>query len=254
MNISELGQLARCYAREQAVVAMLGMPALLGHPAWRTVNPDLGGGQGVLLVPGFGAGDRSLSLTRRWLGARGFVPAPARIGLNLGCTSTLVDLVEQRVEEHARTTGGKIVLLGQSRGGALARLVAVRRPELVRGLVMLGSPVLDLLGARLGVITMARLLARLTELGLKGVLDNDCFRGDCYALHSEALRAPLEVPAVAFYSRNDAIAPWRLCMDPYARCIEVRSTHTGMGLDPEVYAALGPILADWSDHAVSQVA
>lgn len=54
MKIGELLYLARCFAREQAIVALLGMPALLGHPVWRTADPDLGGGQGVLLVPGFG--------------------------------------------------------------------------------------------------------------------------------------------------------------------------------------------------------
>jgi pimeloyl-ACP methyl ester carboxylesterase len=190
------------------------------------------------------------------LTARGFHPAPARIGLNIGCTSTLVDRVERRLEEHAEATGRRVVLLGQSRGGALARLVAARRPELVRGLVMLGSPVLDLLGARLGVIPIARALARLSTLGIAGLLDNDCFGGDCYSLHSEALRAPLpeSVPAVAFYSRNDAIAPWWLCMDPYATCIEVRSTHTGMAFDPAVYAALGPILSEWSADTKALVA
>jgi hypothetical protein len=98
------------------------------------------------------------------------------------------------------------------------------------------------------VIPFARALARLSGLGITGLLDSDCFLGECYTLHSQALRAalPESVPAVAFYSRNDAIAPWQLCMDPYATCIEIRSTHTGMAFDPEVYAALGPILAQWS--------
>jgi pimeloyl-ACP methyl ester carboxylesterase len=247
MRISGLVDTARGFAREQAIVAALGVPALLRHPVWRAADPDLGGGAGVLLVPGFGAGDSGLALTGKWLAARGFRPAPARIGLNLGCTSALVDQVEQRLAEHARLTGGPIVLLGQSRGGALARLVAARRPELVRGLVMLGSPVLDLLGARLGVVAVARLLARLSALGVKGLLDNDCFRGDCYTIHSQALRAalPESLPAVSFYSRNDAIAPWQLCLDPYATCVEVASTHTGMAFDPAVYSRLGPLLASW---------
>jgi pimeloyl-ACP methyl ester carboxylesterase len=252
MDLRRLLEVARCIAREQVVVAMLGMPALFGHPAWRTADPDLGRGRGVLLIPGFGAGDRSLALTARWLTARGFRPAPARIGLDIGCTTTLVDRIEQRLEEHVRATGGRVVLLGQSRGGALARLVAVRRPELVRGVVMLGSPVLDLLGARLGVISIARLLARLSALGIAGLVNGDCFQGECYTLNSEALRAPLpeSVPAVAFYSRHDAIAPWQLCLDPYATCVEVRSTHTGMAFDPNVYKALAPTLAAWAadDH------
>ncbi len=36
-----------------------------------------------------------------------------------------------------------VVLIGQSRGGALARSLAVREPESVSALVMLGSPVSD---------------------------------------------------------------------------------------------------------------
>ncbi len=248
MNVRKVLEMARSYAREQALVAALGVPALLRHAAWRVADPTLGRGAGVLLVPGFGVGDIGLSLTGKWLAARGYRPLPAGIGLDVGCTSTLVDRIEARLVAHTMATGGKVVLLGQSRGGALARLVAARRPELVRGLVMLGSPVLDLLGARLGVIPVARMLARLSALGIRGLLDDDCFRGDCYTVNSEALRAalPPEVPAVAFYSRNDAIAPWQLCLDPYATCVEVASTHTGMAFDPAVYTALGPLLAKWT--------
>jgi pimeloyl-ACP methyl ester carboxylesterase len=248
MKIRRLLHLARCFAREQAVVALLGLPALFRHPAWRTADPDLGRGRGVLLVPGFATGDRGLAVTRRWLQARGFRPAPSRIGLDIGCTTTLVDQLEQRLETLARETGDRVVLIGHSRGGALARLVAARRPELVRGLVMLGSPVLDLLGARLGVVPMARLLARLSALGVTGLIDDDCLRGECYTLHSAALRAPLpeSLPAVAVYSREDAIAPWELCQDPYATCVEVRSTHCGMAFAPEVYGVLAHTLAGWA--------
>jgi hypothetical protein len=57
---------------------------------------------------------------------------------------------------------------------------------------------------------------------------------------------PPSVPAVAFYSRRDAVAPWRLCLDPSATCVEVGSTHVGMPFDPEVYAALAPTLAAWA--------
>lgn len=250
MKVGRLVETARCVAREQMLVTMLGVPALLRHPVWRTADPDLGGGRGVVLVPGFGAGDFTFALTRKWLDARGFRTAPARIGLDIGCTSTLVERIERRLEAHAEATGRRVVLMGHSRGGALARLAAARRPDLVRGLVMLGSPILDLLGARLGVIAMARMLARLSALGVTGLLDDDCFHGDCYTVSSRALRAelPPSVPAVAFYSRRDAIAPWRLCIDPYATCVEVSSTHTGMPFDPDVYAALSPTLSAWADQ------
>jgi pimeloyl-ACP methyl ester carboxylesterase len=238
---------ARAAAREQVLVAMmLGIPRLLGDPAWRAAAPDEGRGLGVLLVPGFGFGDRSLHLTATWLRKRGYVPTGARIGLNVGCTTELVDRLERRLEAHVEATGGKVVLFGQSRGGGLCRLLAVRKPELVRGLVMLASPVLDQLGAHPSVVRVARKLARLSAAGVPGLLDQDCFAGTCYDTNSTAMARPLEVPAIAVFSRNDAIAPWELCADPCADCVEVASSHTGMGLDPEVYRLLAPRLADWA--------
>lgn len=153
-----------------------------------------------------------------------------------------------RLERHAEDTGRRVVLVGQSRGGWLARLTALRRPDLVRGLVMLGSPVLDPLGAHPKVVRVARLLARLSTLGVPGLMDLDCFTGSCYHENIEALAAPLpaDVPALAVYSREDSIAPWELCLDPWAECVEVHSTHTGMGLDPDFYAAAAPRLANWA--------
>ncbi|MEU4447075.1 alpha/beta hydrolase [Actinosynnema sp. NPDC050801] len=239
----------RAAAREQVLVAMLGIPRLLAHQAWRAVDPREGRGLGVLLVPGFGFGDRSLHLTRTWLRKRGYVPTGARIGLNVGCTSELVDRLERRLEAHVEATGGPVVLFGQSRGGGLARLLSVRRPELVRGLVMLASPVLDQLGAHPSVVRVARTLARLSRAGIPGLLTEDCFAGTCYDTNSAAMAQPLRVPAIAVFSRNDLIAPWELCADPCADCVEVSSTHTGMGLDPEVYRLLAPRLAAWARSA-----
>lgn len=237
---------ARAMAREQVLLAVLGIPRLLSHAAWRDADPDQGRGTGVLLVPGFGFGDLSLRLTRTWLARRGYVPIGARIGLNVGCTTALVDRLEQRLEAHHEATGGPVVLFGQSRGGGLARLLAVRRPELVRGLVMLASPVLDTLGAHPSVVRVARTLARLSAAGLPGLLDEDCFAGPCYDTNSTAMADSLTVPALAFYSRHDVIAPPELCADPCAECVEVGSTHTGMALDPHLYELLAPRLAEWA--------
>ncbi|MFI9814991.1 alpha/beta fold hydrolase [Saccharothrix variisporea] len=233
---------------------MMELPRLLRHPAWRRVDPRQGRGVGVVLVPGFGFGDTSLLIAARWLRARGYRPVGARIGLNVGCTTELVERLEKRVVEHARETGGRVVLFGQSRGGWLARLVAGRRPDLVRGLVMLGSPVLNPLGAHPAVVRVARFLARASAWGVPGLLDEQCFTGDCYDTSMAGLAAPLpsQVPALAIFSARDIVAPPELCRDPSAECVEVRSTHTGMGLDPDVYAAVEPRLAQWAAREGAQ--
>lgn len=235
-------------AREQAPFAMLGILRLLRHPVWRNPVRGQGAGLGVLLVPGFGAAELSLHLTATWLRDRGYEPIGASIGLNLGCTTELVDCIEHRLERHAEVTGGRVVLLGHSRGGALARLAAVRRPGLVRGLIMLGSPVVDPMDAHPHVLLAARMLARLSTVGVPGLMKPDCFTGSCFDTTTRALAAPLppDVPAVSIYSRSDGIVPWRLSLDPSADCVEVHSTHTGMVFDPDVYTALQGRLAAWT--------
>ncbi|MFL6125233.1 alpha/beta hydrolase [Actinophytocola sp.] len=242
------GLLRQIEIQEQTLVVTLGMvPRLLRDAAWQ-VKSAQGAGLGVLLVPGFACGDRTLALTHSWLRARGYQPAGAGIGLNLGCTTKLVDRIERRLEEHAERTGRRVVLIGQSRGGWLARLAAARRPDLVRGLVMAGSAVLDPLGGSAHAVRVARFLARLSTVGLPGLLNDDCFTGSCYRTNSASLIAPLPdgVPALAVYSRSDRIAPWHLCQDPYAECVEIRSSHTAMALHPDFYRALEPRLARWA--------
>ncbi|MCT2582066.1 alpha/beta hydrolase [Actinophytocola gossypii] len=244
-------------SQERILLATLGMvPRLLGHSAWREVRARRGGGLGVLLVPGFGCGDRTLTLTRTWLRARNYRPARARLGLNLGCTTTLVDRIVRRLEEHAEATGRRVVLVGQSRGGWLGRLAAARRPDLVRGLVMAGSPVLDPLGANPKVVRTARWLTRMSTMGVPGLLDADCFSGSCYRTNADALADPLppDVPAVSIYSRSDRIAPWQLCQDPGADWVEISSSHTAMALHPDFYRTLEPRLAEWAatdEHATT---
>jgi hypothetical protein len=42
------------------------------------------------------------------------------------------------------------------------------------------------------------------------------------------------------------VVGWRSCQDPEAEWLEVGSSHTGMGTDPELYAALATRLAAWA--------
>jgi pimeloyl-ACP methyl ester carboxylesterase len=211
---------------------------------WTARTPD-GGGAGVVVVPGFGGSDPSMAVLRRWLRGRGYAAVGASLGLNLGCTADLVDRLERRVVEHAERTGGPVVVLGHSRGGLLCRMVAARRPDLVRALVMLGSPVLDPLDARGVAQVVLRALLLLSRLGVRGLLERDCITGTCRDTTVAGLAAPLEVPAVAIFSRDDGVVGWRSCLDPAAEWVEVRSSHTGLGVDPEMFEALAPRLARW---------
>jgi pimeloyl-ACP methyl ester carboxylesterase len=205
----------------------------------------------VLLVPGLMAGDTSLAVLRGWLRRRGSRTSSAGIRLNIDCAERAVGRLEVPLRKLAERTGRRVVVIGQSRGGELARVLAIRNPDVVSTLVMLGSPVLEPLNVARPVIRALRPVACLGDLGVPGMLSMQCADGECCAPFREDLREPLTpaVRAVAIYSRSDGIVSWRACLDPDASQVEVESSHTGMSVNLAVYRVLAEILKEepaWS--------
>jgi len=198
----------------------------------------------VLLVPGFMAGDASLTMMRHWLRRCGHHVSSSGMVVNVDCAARIVERLESQLEQLAARRGGPVFLIGQSRGGALARALAVRRPELVCGLVTLGSPVRDPLAVSAQVMRTVQWLARLGDLGLPGLFSSTCRDGECCESFNEQLSAPLApgIEALAIYSRSDAIVDWRACLDPHAEQVEVDSSHCGMSVHPAVYRELVRVL------------
>ena len=198
----------------------------------------------ALLIPGFMAGDQSLAVLADWLRRRGSSTARAGILLNTDCAERAVGGIESRLRRLADRAGGRVVLIGQSRGGELGRVVALRNPDLVSTLVMLGAPVLDPLSVGPAVLGAVRYVARLGDLGVPGMLSHACGDGPCCAEFRRDLEAPLppELRAVSIYSRSDGIVSWQACLDPFAEHVEIDSSHTGMSVNPRVYRVIGEIL------------
>jgi triacylglycerol lipase len=198
----------------------------------------------VLLIPGFMAGDASLGVLRHWLGRRGHRVAMSGMLVNVGCAERLVSRLGQQLQQLARESGERVVVIGQSRGGTFARALAVRHPGSVRGLAMLGSPVRDGLAVSAQVLRTVRWVALLGDLGLPGLFSSSCRDGECCAAFREDLLAPLPdgIDAVAVHSRSDGIVDWQACVDPYAKAVEVDSSHCGMSVHPEVYRVLERVL------------
>jgi triacylglycerol lipase len=198
----------------------------------------------VLLVPGFMAGDGSLSVLAGWLRRRGSRTSGAGMLVNADCAERAVEKIELRLRRLVQRTGGPVVVIGQSRGGGLGRVLALRNPETVSALVMLGSPVLGPLKVGPAVMSTVRSIARLGDLGLPGMFSSECRDGACCEGFRADLLAPLppSVRAVSVYSRSDAIVAYRACLDPCAEHVEVRSSHTGMSVNVEVYRVLARVL------------
>ena len=210
------------------------------HPGRRADAPP------VLLVPGLMTGDASLAVLRGWLRRRGSRTSSAGIRLNVDCAERAVGRLEVPLRKLAERAGRRVVVIGQSRGGELARVLAVRNPHIVSTLIMLGSPVLEPLSVGRAVLCALRSVARLGDLGVPGMLSMQCADGECCAAFREDLQEPLtpDVRAVAIYSRSDGIVSWRACLDPCAHQVEVESSHTGMSVNLAVYRVLAEILAE----------
>ena len=190
----------------------------------------------VLLIPGFMAGDVTLRGMSAFLRAEGFRTYRAQIRVHAGCTREGAERLEKRLESIAIRRDRKVTIVGHSLGGMLARGLAARRPDLVEGIVALGSPVLAPGAIHRVLAWDAEMLARLTRLGVRGLMSADCFGGECARLSWEESQAPLDpdVSFTAVYSRRDGIVDWRACLDPAATAVEVTTSHCGMAVDPVV--------------------
>ena len=211
----------------------------------------------VLLVPGFMAGDWSLGRMAGFLREQGFRTYRSRITVNSGCTMRAAERLESRIESIAIRRDSKVTIVGHSLGGMLARGLAARRPDLVSGIVTMGSPVLAP-GAVHSVLAWdADMLTRLSRAGFGGVMSEDCVRGRCARESWEESQSPLDpsVGYTAIYSRRDGIVDWRSCLDPFAEHVEVRTSHVGMALDPHVFdKVLGALQGQRLSRASRQVA
>jgi pimeloyl-ACP methyl ester carboxylesterase len=194
----------------------------------------------VLLIPGFMAGDASMTVLAGWLRRRGHPVRGSGMRINVGCAGEELERLEERLAEF----DDPVIVIGQSRGGTLARALAAGHPDQVAGLVTLGSPVLDPLAVSAPVLRTVRSVAWLGDLGMPGVFSSDCMDGDCCLDFNGLLRAPLraDMPALAVHSRSDGIVDWRACLDPHANCVEVPGSHCGMAVNPAVYGELEPML------------
>ncbi|MCW2834357.1 MAG: hypothetical protein JWN68_2310 [Nocardioides sp.] len=194
----------------------------------------------VLLVPGFMAGDGSLALMRRTLQQQGVRTYRSHIRSNVGCTIDVAAQMEMRLESVAQRRGSKVRIVGHSLGGMLARGVAARRPDLVSGLVTLGSPMLAPGAHHVSLCASVAMLVRLSRAGFGGLMSEDCVAGACARQSFDDGRLSLapSVDFTALYSKRDGIVDWRACIDPGAKAVEVRASHIGMAVDPRVIAVV----------------
>ncbi len=173
----------------------------------------------VITVPGLGASDLSMRPLRGYLRHVGHRVDGWGLGRNVGDVRSTISPFIRRVVHTAEREGHAVDLVGWSLGGLLAREAAREAPRAVRRVITYGSPVGGPRLARLGVDDEARL-------------------AEMEARMHERERRRITVPVTAIYSKNDGVVAWEACIDRHGNDVEhveVRSSHVGMGLDPDVW-------------------
>ena len=209
---------------------------LLVDPVYRGAGVPRGDGAPVMLIPGFLAGDSSLTVMGDWLKRIGHRPHGSGIRFNVGCSNRLLHDLERRLEQI-----GPAAIVGHSRGGHFAKALAHRRPDLVTKVVSMGAG-LDTPFAisvpTAGAVAAVRVVhARREPPG--------CFTAGCGCDFSVHFRAefPDQIPLTSIYSRGDGVVRWDSCVVPYARCVEVSGSHIGLAFNRKAYRAVADALA-----------
>lgn len=115
------------------------------------VTSPRGDGHPVLVLPGLGADDVSTQPLRWFLARLGYDVHGWGLGRNGGFDRRVTDGLDALLA--ARHEGGPVSLVGWSLGGVHALQLARRRPDAVRSIITLGSPLARLAHPRVPIPT-----------------------------------------------------------------------------------------------------
>jgi pimeloyl-ACP methyl ester carboxylesterase len=191
-------------ALTEALLPGVEFGMLVTDPVFWGMNVPRGDGHSVLLIPGLLGSDDYLQPLSDWLRRAGYSPIWSGLRIVSGFSEAAIERVTERAEREHRKTGSRVSIIGHSMGGVLGRSAALRRPNSVRHVITMGSPM----------------------------------------FYEARYRLSLSVALTAIYSRSDRIVrhPHALARDTHAENIEVTGSHIGLAHNGEVYRHLARAL------------
>lgn len=226
---------------------------LLRRPAERLPSRTL------MLLPGFGAGHRSMQPLRVWLQRHGLEVEHWGLGRNLAGLDLrhsiadigpnwaldplpsyrgeagvplLAERAGSRVRARSAALGRPLTLIGWSLGGTIAREIARDMPDHVEQVITLGSPIK---GGPKYTAAAGRLARRGLDLEW---IERQIERRE---------RSPIRVPVTAIVSPSDAIVAANAAIDdlnPMTRHHLVDAPHLGMALNPKIWDLIVDVLRE----------
>ena len=128
-------------------------------------------------------------------------------------------------------------MIGWSQGGVIAREIAKQRPELVRQIIVLGSPLADAPEAT----TLFRIFRRTSSEEITNEL---------MSMMREVASPLPDVRCICIYSNSDGIVSADIAQDlvsPNIENIRVTSSHLGMVVNPMVLLIIADRLSQSED-------
>ena len=248
--------LALLEARVALDVAAMGVA--MGASLLSPSRPAARARERIIVLPGFGADDRATWPLRRHLARQGWAVEGWGLGLNQGgmdaphgphlvsahwgadrpgryrgelAVPCLVDrFIAQARARHA-ATGDKLILVGWSLGGYVAREAARELPDIISQVITLGTPAI---GGPLFTALADRFRAKGTDI-------------DWIARQTvKRQQVPISQPLTVIWSRLDGVVDWRAARDgwsPRGREVEVTTSHLGLCFSPKVWREIDVALA-----------
>jgi pimeloyl-ACP methyl ester carboxylesterase len=192
-----------------------------------------GDGHPVLVLPGFMASDRSTQPLRRLLRDMGYRTYGWGLGVNVGPTERILEGLARKLDRAFRKSGQPVSIIGWSLGGIFARELTRARPDQVRQVIMLGSPIQMVEEDSSSAQPLWDVLRHHHAASIdRSVRDID--------------RPEINVPSTSIYSKSDGIVSWQSCLveqTDHSENVRVFGSHCGLGYNTSVIAVIADRLA-----------
>jgi len=189
-----------------------------------TKNLEKGDGHPVLILPGFMATDLSTIPLRSFIHKLGYKVYGWGEGRNFAHVEYL-DMLKEKLDRIFQKHKEPVTIIGWSLGGIYARQLAKHEPDIVRQLIVMGSPFKG--------VTLVNNARWMYDLLVKCKMVS----GDIDPALIADIPESAPVPTTAIYTKEDGVVPWELCLeesDNWHQNIQVRGSHLGLGVNPLV--------------------
>jgi pimeloyl-ACP methyl ester carboxylesterase len=219
-----------------AIQELRAIPEVVRSLRWakrsflRSLPP--GDGRPILVIPGFLCSDIATWSMRRFLKRLGYESFGWNQGVNWGPRPGVRTRLLHQINFLSQQFSQPVTLVGWSLGGVYARELSCIRPDLIREVITLGTPMQGS-PESLSLWRVFNWINRDTLSNMSSsVLD--------YA-------RPILGRNLAVFTRRDGIVPWKNCVPvrgQIGESIEVKGSHVGLISNPEVMTVLANHLSE----------